>query len=351
MKIIVTGGAGFIGSNLLAYLLGEGTHELLNIDKLCFPGSRHTIASFETDNNYKFLKRDIVDQEAMKNIMVDFAPDAIFHLAAESHVDRSIDDPGSFINTNVHGTYSLLEAFRYYYASLDSAKQKQLRFIHVSTDEVYGSLDLQQAPFSETTPYRPNSPYAASKAASDHLVSAWSHTYQLPLIITNCSNNYGPCQFPEKLVPLVISKSLAGQPIPVYGKGENIRDWLYVEDHVKALCMVLEKGRAGESYNIGAQNEVNNLDLVQGICDILDELKPGNHPKRDLIQFVKDRPGHDFRYAINSNKIQTELGWSPAVKFKNGLQETIRWYLDNQDWCINVCEGSYDGKRLGLGNQ
>ena len=351
MRIIVTGGAGFIGSNLLRYLKQQESHELLNIDKLCFPGSRHTISDFTGIDNYRHVDTDIVDQQQVSSLFMEFEPDVIFHLAAESHVDRSIDNPGSFIDSNVHGTYSMLEAFRQYYGSLDTQQRLLKRFIHVSTDEVYGSLDNEQAAFSETSAYHPNSPYAASKAASDHLVTAWCHTYQLPLIITNCSNNYGPYQFPEKLIPLVISKAVNDQAIPIYGKGENIRDWLYVEDHVRALVKVQEKGQPGESYNIGAQNELTNLELVNRICDIVDEINPGNAPKRDLIQFVQDRPGHDFRYAIDNRKIIEELDWHPQEDFDSGLRRTVSWYLDNQEWCQKVCEGSYDGRRLGVGTQ
>ena len=348
MKIIVTGGAGFIGSNLLRYLHQQGEHELLNIDKLCFPGSRHTISEFESVDNYRHVASDIVDQSQIMKLFAEFKPDAVFHLAAESHVDRSIDSPGSFIESNIQGTYSLLEAFRHYYSGLDEKQRLHKKFIHVSTDEVYGSLEPEQAAFTEHNAYHPNSPYAASKAASDHLVTSWGHTYQLPLVITNCSNNYGPYQFPEKLIPLVISKAISDEPIPVYGKGDNVRDWLHVEDHVRALVKVQEKGIPGESYNIGARNEVSNIELVQQICDIVDDIHPGNTSKRDLIQFVQDRPGHDFRYAIDNRKITNELDWHPQEEFETGLRHTVSWYLDNQQWCQNVCEGSYDGERLGV---
>ena len=349
MKIIVTGGAGFIGSNLLRYLQQQQEIELLNIDKLCFPGSRHTISELDGSTHYTHVEHDIIDQEEMTRLFADFEPDTIFHLAAESHVDRSIDSPGSFINSNIHGTYSLLEAFRDYCTGLGETERNNRRFIHVSTDEVYGSLAPGQPAFTENNSYHPNSPYAASKAASDHLVTAWCHTYKLPLIITNCSNNYGPYQFPEKLIPLVISKAVSDQPIPVYGSGDNIRDWLHVEDHVRALVTVSEKGAPGASYNIGAENELSNLAIVELICDIIDEIRPGNTAKRDQIQFVEDRPGHDFRYAIDNTKIKNELGWQPMISFNDGLRGTVKWYLENQEWCDAVSENSYDGERLGLG--
>ena len=348
MKIIVTGGAGFIGCNLLRHLHRQEKHDLLNIDKLCFPGSKYTISEFNTSKNYRHVQHDIVDQLKMTRLFEEFEPDVVFHLAAESHVDRSIDSPGSFISSNINGTYSLLEAFRHYYNSLAEPEKAQKKFVHVSTDEVFGSLEPGQEAFSESKAYQPSSPYSASKAASDHLVRAWCHTYKLPVVITNCSNNYGPYQFPEKLIPLVISKAISGELIPVYGKGDNVRDWLYVEDHVRALLTVQEKGQAGESYNIGAQNEISNIELVERICDIVDEISPGKTAKRDQIQFVKDRPGHDFRYAIDNTKIASELGWHPVENFDSCLRHTVSWYLDNQEWCHRVCEGSYDGKRLGV---
>ena len=349
MKLIITGGAGFIGSNLIRYLLTNSEHQILNIDKLIFPGSSHTISDFSDSDRYQFLQYDITNAENMKTAFTDFKPDAILHLAAESHVDRSIDSPSAFIDTNIIGTFTLLEIFRHYYSTLDESRRQSTRFIHVSTDEVYGSLDQTAAAFSEEHPYKPNSPYAASKASSDHLVSAWHSTYKLPLIITNCSNNYGPYQFPEKLIPLVINKALAGEAIPVYGKGNNIRDWLYVDDHVRALCSVLDKGNAGETYNIGGNNEKTNLEVVHTICDILDDTIESNKSCRDLIEFVDDRPGHDLRYAIDSSRIKNELGWSASENFSEGLRKTINWYIDNQLWCRNVSASSYDGKRLGLG--
>lgn len=330
-------------------MLANDNHHILNIDKLCFQGSIHTISDFSESENYQFFQGDIADTEVMIKILHDFEPDSIIHLAAESHVDRSIDSPKAFIDTNIVGTFSLLEAFRLYYANCSVEHRQQIRIIHVSTDEVYGSLGINDPAFDERHSYRPNSPYAASKAASDHLVNAWHSTYKLPVIITNCSNNFGPFQFPEKLIPLTISKALSGEPIPVYGKGDNIRDWLYVEDHVRALCCVLDNGNPGETYNIGGNNERTNLCIVNDICDMLDELKPVEHSFRDQVEFVKDRPGHDLRYAINSSKIKTDLGWYATEDFANSLRKTITWYIDNQTWCRNVCSTSYDGERLGLG--
>ena len=348
MKLIITGGAGFIGSNLIRHLLANKEHQILNIDKLCFPGSIHTISNFSRSTSYQFIQQDISDTGAMQKIVNEFKPHAIIHLAAESHVDRSIDSPKAFVDTNIVGTFCLLEAFRQYYMDTNIEQRQGMRFIHVSTDEVYGSLGKNDSPFSEDHTYQPSSPYAASKAASDHLVSAWHLTYKLPLIITNCSNNYGPFQFPEKLIPLMINKALAGESLPIYGKGANIRDWLYVEDHVRGLCCVLDKGKAGETYNIGGNNERTNLSIVNSICDILDELHPAKRPYRELIDFVDDRPGHDLRYAIDNSKIKSELGWSAMEDFDKGLRKTITWYIDNQDWCRNVCGGNYDGQRLGL---
>lgn len=349
MKLIITGGAGFIGSNLIRQLLANKGQQILNIDKLCFPGSIHTIADFAESAAYQFIQQDIGDTGAMAKILNEFKADAIIHLAAESHVDRSIDSPKAFIDSNITGTFSLLEAFREYYLSVNAERRQQLRFLHVSTDEVYGSLNINDPGFNEEHPYRPNSPYSATKAASDHLVRAWFSTYKLPLMITNCSNNYGPYQFPEKLMPLVINKALAAEPIPIYGEGANIRDWLYVGDHVRALCQVLDRGKPGETYNIGGNNENTNLNVVNNICDIVDELRPAKQSSRELIEFVEDRPGHDLRYAINSSKIRSELGWSATEDFGKGLRKTISWYIDNQDWCNKVCATSYAGQRLGLG--
>ncbi|NKB38873.1 MAG: dTDP-glucose 4,6-dehydratase [Gammaproteobacteria bacterium] len=350
MKILITGGAGFIGSNLIRHLLNSTDHEVLNIDMLCFPGSIYTIADLSEFETYTFLQQDISDIRLMSDTIMEFLPDAVIHLAAESHVDRSIDSPGAFINSNIVGTFSLLEAFRQYTKTCSDTKKTELRFIHVSTDEVFGSLEENELAFTEIHPYSPNSPYSASKAASDHLVRAWHATYQLPVIVTNCSNNYGPYQFPEKLIPVVINKALAGETIPVYGKGENIRDWLHVNDHVRALNLILEKGIPGESYNIGGDNEVSNIELVNSICDILNEAKPTNFSYHKLIQFVQDRPGHDLRYAIDSKKIQSALGWRAEQNFSEGLANTVNWYMDNQTWCAQVSKDSYSGQRLGVTN-
>ena len=349
MKTIVTGGAGFIGSNLVRHLLKDESNHVLNIDKLCFPGSIHTLDDLSDHSRYRHEVEDIVDTEAMQNLLADFSPDAIIHLAAESHVDRSIDGPDTFIHSNIVGTFSLLEAFRKYHGDATPARKAELRFVHVSTDEVYGSLGESDPAFKESHPYAPNSPYSASKASSDHLVRAWHATYKLPVLITNCSNNYGPYQFPEKLIPVVITKAMAGEPIPVYGKGENIRDWLYVDDHVRAIELVLNKGVPGESYNIGANTEVSNLELVKMICDLLDKIRPARDSYHKLIKFVDDRPGHDLRYAMDSTKIESELGWSAEQQFHEGLLKTVNWYIDNQLWCEKVSSGSYSGQRLGLG--
>ncbi len=348
MRIMITGGAGFIGSNLIRHLLKSTGHEILNIDKLCFPGSQHTIADLSTFDNYSFLQQDISDSKSMLATIMEYSPHALIHLAAESHVDRSIDSPDTFINSNIVGTFSLLEAFRQYSKTFTGLEKAELRFLHISTDEVFGSLEKNEKAFTENHPYSPNSPYSASKAASDHLVKAWHATYQLPVIITNCSNNYGPYQFPEKLIPVVINKALAGERIPVYGKGENIRDWLHVDDHVRALNLVLDKGVPGENYNIGGDNEISNIELVNSICDILNKVKPAKDSYHKLIQFVQDRPGHDLRYAIDSTKIQSQLGWQAKQNFNKGLENTVNWYLHNQVWCEQVSKGSYNGQRLGI---
>lgn len=350
MRLIITGGAGFIGSNLIRNLLEQSIYQVLNLDKLSFPGSRYTIDAFDKNPNYHFIQQDLCDAPALVNIVNDFQPDAILHLAAESHVDRSIDTPKTFIDSNIKGTFNLLEAFRSYFFKCDENRRQILKFLHISTDEVFGSLNTNDDPFSEQSRYRPNSPYAASKAASDHIVRAWTHTYGLPTIISNCSNNYGPYQFPEKLIPLMINKALAGEALPVYGDGSNIRDWLFVEDHVRALCCILEKGSPGETYNVGGNCEMTNLEVVYAICKILDELQPASHKYRDLVQFVTDRPGHDQRYAIDTSKLKAELGWSPIEDFKSGLQKTILWYIQNREWCKNVCGTSYYGQRLGIEN-
>ena len=348
-KIIVTGGAGFIGSNLIRFLLSKSNCQVLNIDSLHIPGSQHTIKDLENHIDYSFQQADLSEYNKLKTIIHQFQPDAIFHLAAESHVDRSIDNPKPFISSNITGTFNLLEAFRNYYLECSSSQKENFRFIHVSTDEVYGSLTEATPPFKESDPYKPNSPYAASKAASDHLVRAWQKTYNLPLITTHCSNNYGPYQFPEKLIPLVIGKALNGEKIPVYGKGDNIRDWLYVGDHVAALYSVLLAATTGETYNIGGNAEKTNLQVVRQICELLDEFRPKNKPHHNLIEFVADRPGHDYRYAINSSKISKNLSWSPKEHFDHGLRKTVMWYIENQAWCLKVSSDFYSGKRLGLG--
>jgi dTDP-glucose 4,6-dehydratase len=349
LKLIVTGGAGFIGSAVIRYLINESETTILNIDKLTYAGNLDSLSPVSNNPRYHFAQVDICDAPALQQVLTQFQPDAIMHLAAESHVDRSIDGPAEFINTNIVGTYTLLETVRSYWQSLDSAAQARFRFHHVSTDEVYGSLG-KTGLFTETTPYQPNSPYSASKAASDHLVRAWHHTYKLPVVTTNCSNNYGPYQFPEKLLPLMIINALAGKPLPVYGKGENVRDWLYVDDHARALCLVLEQGQVGETYNIGGHNEKTNLEVVQTLCHILDEMRPTSAPHNQLITFVTDRPGHDLRYAIDASKIQKTLGWQPLETFDTGLRKTVQWYLDNRDWWQRVRDGRYRGERLGLGS-
>ena len=331
-RVIVTGGAGFIGSAVVRMLVSEGV-EVLNVDKLTYAGNLSSVASVADKPNYRFLKADICDAEAMARAFADFRPDGVMHLAAESHVDRSIDGPGLFLRTNVIGTYTLLEAARAYRATLGGQARDDFRFLLISTDEVYGSLG-PEGYFTETTNYDPRSPYSASKASADHLAAAWYHTYGLPTLKTNCSNNYGPYHFPEKLIPLVTLNALAGRPLPIYGKGDNIRDWLFVEDHARALWLALNAGRPGETYNVGGHNERTNLQVVQSICAILDELRPRPDGKSyaGQITFVRDRPGHDRRYAIDPTKIMTELGWKPQETFETGLRRTIRWYLDNEWW-------------------
>jgi dTDP-glucose 4,6-dehydratase len=349
MRIIVTGGLGFIGSAVVRLLIGEGEHEILNLDKVTYAASPSSVAGVSGSPRYRFVRADIADGPAMQRAFAEYRPDAVIHLAAESHVDRSIDGPGAFMVTNLVGTYELLEAARDYRRSLDSVKAQRFRFLHVSTDEVFGSLGKDDAPFNESTPYSPRSPYSASKAGSDHLVRAWHETYGLPAIITNCSNNYGPYHFPEKLIPLTIVKALRGQEVGVYGTGENIRDWLFVEDHARALLCVLERGVVGETYTIGGNAQRRNLDVAQQICDRLDqELGVSQDgPRRGLIRFVVDRPGHDFRYAIDFSKIQTELGWRPTRTFEQGLAQTVRWYLDNEPWWRAILDQRYAGDRLG----
>lgn len=350
MKFIVTGGAGFIGSNLVKYLVEEKGHEVLNFDALTYAGNLSSLSSLESHPNYSFLQANICDMDAVERAFKEFSPDGILHLAAESHVDRSIDGPGEFIQTNIIGTYTLLQVALEYYRSLEGEKKEAFRFLHVSTDEVFGSLGPDDAGFSEVTPYDPHSPYSASKAASDHLVRAWADTYGLPVLITNCSNNYGPFQFPEKLIPVVILKALKGEPIPVYGQGENIRDWLYVRDHATAIYTVFEKGNLGETYTVGGDNEQRNIDLVRSICEILDEVRPREAGQKyeELIQFVTDRPGHDMRYAIDASKILNELGWSPAEDHNSGMRKTIQWYLDHENWWQTILSGDYKINRIGL---
>jgi len=350
MKILVTGGCGFIGSNLVRHLLADPAHKVLNVDKLTYAGNRHSLDDLASDPRYRFAQVDICDAGALAPLFADFAPDWVMHLAAESHVDRSIDGPGAFIETNVVGTFTLLQAARSHYQQLTGEARNRFRFLHVSTDEVYGSLGPEGL-FSESTPYDPHSPYSASKAASDHLARAWADTYGLPVLVTNCSNNYGPYQFPEKLIPVVILKALRGEPIPVYGKGDNIRDWLYVGDHAEALHTVIARGRNGETYNIGGNNERQNIDLVRLLCRLLDELRPRSDgkPYADQITFVTDRPGHDLRYAIDPTKIRTELGWTPKQDHTSGFRRTVQWYLDNEAWTASILSGEYKLERLGQG--
>jgi dTDP-glucose 4,6-dehydratase len=344
MKILVTGGAGFIGSAVVRHAIRAG-HEVVNLDALTYAANLENVRPVANSPNYSFVKADIRDRAAMDAVFAEHAPDAVMHLAAESHVDRSIDGPGDFIETNITGTFNLLEAARAYW--MRTGKPESFRFHHISTDEVYGTLGAT-GQFTEDTPYAPNSPYSASKAASDHLVRAWHETYGLPVLVTNCSNNYGPYHFPEKLIPVVILKALAGEPIPVYGAGENIRDWLYVEDHADALLTVLAKGEVGRTYNIGGENERRNIDLVQTICAILDRLKPAARPYAEQINFVTDRPGHDLRYAIDPTRIRTELGWRPSVTVEQGLERTVQWYLENEDWWRPLQERRGVGQRLGV---
>jgi dTDP-glucose 4,6-dehydratase len=354
MKILVTGGAGFIGSNLVHLLVAKG-HKVLNIDKLTYAGNPRSLVDLEGNPNHHLLQADICDAAAMRTAFADFRPDWVMHLAAESHVDRSIDGPGEFIQTNIVGTYVLLQTAREYISTFNFPLST-FRFLHVSTDEVYGSLG-ETGLFTETTPYDPHSPYSASKASSDHLARAWRDTYDLPVIVTNCSNNYGPFQFPEKLIPVVILKALRGEPIPVYGKGENIRDWLYVEDHAEALLAAISKGKIGQTYNIGGNNEMRNIDLVRLLCRILHEKVESGKLKSemrkgssfaDLITFVTDRPGHDLRYAIDATKIKNDLGWEPKQDHESGFRKTVEWYLDHEAWWQNILDGSYQLERIGL---
>ncbi|MBV2132945.1 dTDP-glucose 4,6-dehydratase [Pseudomonas sp. MAP12] len=351
MCILVTGGAGFIGSAVIRHLIQQTTHEVANLDKLTYAGNLESLGSVADSPRYRFYQVDICDGEALNAAFAEFRPTAVMHLAAESHVDRSIDGPADFIQTNIVGTYTLLEAARRYWNGLATEAKEAFRFHHISTDEVYGDLEGTEDLFTETTPYAPSSPYSASKASSDHLVRAWQRTYGLPVLVTNCSNNYGPYHFPEKLIPHMILNALAGKPLPVYGDGAQIRDWLYVEDHARALVEVVTRGQVGETYNIGGHNEKRNLEVVETLCDLLEELAPhkpaGVERYRDLITFVKDRPGHDLRYAIDASKIARELGWVPQETFESGIRKTVQWYLDNREWWQRVLSGDYRLGRLG----
>ena len=340
--IVVTGGAGFIGSNFILQRMRDESASIVNFDKLTYAGNPHNLESIADNPRYHFVQGDIIDRELVRKTLARHQPRAIVHFAAESHVDRSIRGPEDFIHTNVNGTFALLEEVRAYWSSLEEPDRARFRFLHVSTDEVYGSLGPNDPPFSETTAYAPNSPYAASKAASDHLVRAYHHTYGLPTLTTNCSNNYGPFQFPEKLIPLLILNAQQGKPLPVYGDGKNVRDWLYVEDHCEAIAAVLAQGKSGETYNIGGSNEKPNIEIVYKICDLLDEVSPAKGvSRRELITFVKDRPGHDRRYAIDARKIERELQWKAKETFDTGLRKTVRWYLENEAWVRDVTSGSY----------
>ena len=352
MKVLVTGGAGFIGSAVIRHILSHTDDSVVNVDKLTYAGNLESLAAVSDSERYRFEQVDICDQAALERVFAAHRPDAVMHLAAESHVDRSIEGPAAFVQTNIVGTYTLLEACRQYWQGLTGAARDAFRFHHVSTDEVFGDLDGPEGLFTESTPYAPSSPYSASKASSDHLVRAWYRTYGLPVLLTNCSNNYGPYHFPEKLIPLMILNALEGKPLPVYGRGDQVRDWLYVEDHARALCQVMARGRLGETYNIGGHNEKSNLQVVESLCDLLQELAPvAQRRYRDLITFVQDRPGHDHRYAIDAGKIERELGWAPRETFESGLRKTVQWYLDNQTWCARVQDGSYQRERLGLGKE
>jgi dTDP-glucose 4,6-dehydratase len=347
MRILVTGGAGFIGSALVRHLVQVVGAEVLNVDKLTYAGNLASLTEVENAPNYRFLKADICDRAKMAEAMASFQPDRVMHLAAESHVDRSISGAADFVETNVMGTFSLLEAARHYWNDLSAPRKEAFRFLHVSTDEVYGSLG-DNGLFEEETAYDPSSPYSATKAASDHLAIAWHRTYGLPVVVSNCSNNYGPYHFPEKLIPLIIINALEGRPLPVYGQGVNIRDWLYVEDHARALDLIAGRGRLGEKYNVGGRNERRNIDVVHRICALMDEMRPQAAPRSDLITYVTDRPGHDARYAIDATKLETELGWKAQENFDSGIERTVRWYLDNEWWWQPLRQGVYSGERLGV---
>lgn len=351
-KILITGGAGFIGSAVIRYIIKHTNHSVINIDKLTYAGNLESIENIENSNRYAFEQLDICNSNEIKRVFEEYMPDAVMHLAAESHVDRSIDGPREFIHTNIVGTYTVLEQANVYYSNLNNKKKSIFRFHHVSTDEVYGDLEGTNSLFTENTPYSPSSPYSASKASSDHLVRAWHRTYGLPILITNCSNNYGPYQFPEKLIPLIILNALEGKDLPIYGNGKQIRDWLYVDDHAIALLHVMLNGNIGETYNIGGHNEIQNIQVVKRVCKILDEIAPNNIPNvnkyEELIKYVPDRAGHDTRYAIDATKIADELNWTPVETFESGIRKTVEWYLSHQTWCGHVQDGSYMRERLGV---
>jgi dTDP-glucose 4,6-dehydratase len=348
MRVIVTGGAGFIGSALVRHLVLEKGSDVLNVDALTYAGNLASLTAVDGKPNYRFLQADICDRAAMEEAFKEFGPDRVMHLAAESHVDRSITGAADFIQTNVIGTFTLLETARGYWSGLSGGQKDAFRFLHVSTDEVYGSLG-DDGLFCEDTPYDPSSPYSASKASSDHLAKAWQRTYGMPVVVSNCSNNYGPYHFPEKLIPLTILNALAGERLPVYGKGENVRDWLYVEDHARALDLIAEHGRVGETYNVGGRNERKNIDVVTRICEVLDRIAPANRSRTELIEFVTDRPGHDARYAIDASKLESELGWRAQENFDTGIEKTVQWYIDNE-WWWQPLKDRYAGQRLGLLN-
>ncbi len=351
MKLLVTGGAGFIGSAVIRHVIQNTQDAVVNLDKLTYAGNLESLASVSDSEGYTFEQVDICNKEEVERVFLQHQPDAIMHLAAESHVDRSIDSPAAFIETNIVGTYTLLEVARAYWQQMDATRKPRFRFHHISTDEVYGDLEDPEDLFTEQTSYAPSSPYSASKASSDHLVRAWHRTYGLPVLVTNCSNNYGPYHFPEKLIPLMILNALEGKPLPVYGEGQQIRDWLYVEDHARALYKVVTEGQVGETYNVGGHNEKQNIEVVRTICDLLEELVPakpqGVTDYRDLITYVADRPGHDLRYSIDASKIQEKLGWSPQETFETGIRKTVKWYLGNLEWCQRVQDGCYQRERLG----